>query len=95
MTSKSEIWTQFERDVNAAIDACRADLWDTADMKSVSDNWQRRHDREQAAAQIIGAIVDYRSGDLSYRELHEFLLTFDKNVTPDDVDYLIAHRGAF
>lgn len=89
------IWTRFERDVNAAIDACRADLWDTAKMPELRDNWQKKHDREETAAQIIGAIMAFREEEISYRELHEFLLTFDKNVTPDDVDYLIAHRGSF
>ena len=86
-------FAQYINDINAGIDAVRADLWDTADeiaLRQPTDNYQRAHDAQAQRAIIWGAIMDYRDGYLSYGDLFELLYSYDPTITGEDVDYLTS-----
>ena len=53
-------------------------------------NYTARRNRENAQAEIIGAIMEYREERLSFDDLFMFLQSFDKEVTVDGVKDILG-----
>ena len=86
----------FKQFLNGCIDSARADLWGTDDMVSLNEPTDRHghaERRQNARAQIWGAIMDYREGKVQYSDLLMFLQSYDPYVTADDVDALLGLGG--
>lgn len=83
----------FKQFLNHCVDTARVDLWETDDLVSLNEPTDR-HDkaqcRQNARAEIWGAIMDYREERLDYSTLFMFLQTFDPYLTTDDVDALLG-----
>jgi hypothetical protein len=78
-------------DINAGIDAVRADLWDTAalpELRQPVDNYAKAHQRQADRAIIWDGIMSYRDGSLDYQSLFELLYSYDPTITADDVTTL-------
>ena len=76
-----------------AVDEGRTDIWGTDNLKNLTQPTDRHGAaaaRQQARAEIWGAIMDYREGNLDYSDLVMFLQSFDPYVTVDDVDALLG-----
>lgn len=84
---------KYAEEICKAIDEMRADLWDTNNLEEYPvDNHSKRLNKETARAEIWGAIMEYRSGELEFDDLLSFLQSFDRKVTPNDV-YVVTRRG--
>lgn len=84
----------FKQFLNGCIDSARADLWGTDDVVSLNEPTDRHghaERRQNARAEIWGAIMDYREGKLDYSTLLMFLQSFDPYLTTDDVDALLGN----
>jgi hypothetical protein len=84
----------FKQFLNGCIDSARLDLWTTDDVVSLNEPTDRHghaERRQNARAQIWGAIMDYREGNLVYSDLVMFLQSFDPYVTVDDVDAVLGN----
>jgi hypothetical protein len=84
----------FKQFLNGCIDSARQDLWTTDDVVSLNEPTDRHghaERRQNARAQIWGAIMDYREGNLVYSDLVMFLQSFDPYVTVDDVDAVLGN----
>lgn len=85
----------FKKFLSDTIDEARADLWNTDKLVSCqqpTDYFDKAHARQQARAEIYGAIMDYREERIDFCDLLMALQAFDKTVTPDDVNALLG-RG--
>lgn len=83
----------FKQFLNGCIDSARADLWGTDDVVSLNEPTDRHglaERRQNARAQIWGAIMDYREGKLHYSDLVMFLQSFDPYLNVEDVDQLLG-----
>lgn len=83
----------FKQFLNGCIDSARQDMWGTDAVVSLNEPTDRHghaERRQNARAQIWGAIMDYREGNLDYSDLVMFLQSFDPAVTVDDVDALLG-----
>lgn len=84
----------FKQFLNGCVDSARRDLWDTDDLVSLQEPTDRHGHavrRQNARAEIWGAIMDYREGKLDYSTLLMFLQSFDPYLTTDDVDALLGN----
>lgn len=83
----------FKQFLNGCVDSARQDLWGTDDVVSLNEPTDRHgyaERRQNARAQIWGAIMDYREGNLVYSDLVMFMQSFDPYVTVDDVDAILG-----
>lgn len=89
--NNQEKFESYINDINAGIDAVRADLWDTAslpELRQPVDNYAKAHQRQADRAIIWDAIMSYRDGSLDYQSLFELLYSYDQTITASDMETL-------
>ena len=77
----------------SAVDEGRVDIWETDGIQSLTQPTDRHGAaaaRQQARAEIWGAIIDYREERIDFNELLMSLQAFDRNVTPWDVTKILT-----
>jgi hypothetical protein len=83
-------FNKYIQEVGDAIDAARADLWNTDSL--TMDRHTQVTERQSARAELWETIMDYREERIRFSELFHNLCAFDDALTVDDVLKLLGDK---